>query len=148
MVWRDEAVRLRGEGLSYAEISRRLGLSRQRVGKVLKGVFKPYEPTRLLVRCDFCGKEFERPRSQLRRWKVKFCSRSCKAKFYSPITVIAREKALRRQQRLKAIHPLLESSLTYREIGEKFGISRQQVRYDAKELGHRRACPKPDEDPE
>ena len=145
MVWRDEAVRLRREGLSYAEIGRRLGLSRQRVGQVLKGVAKPWrgEAARLLVKCNFCGKDFEVPRSQLRRGGGKFCSRNCKAKFYSPITVIAREGAFRRQQRLKAIHPLLESGLTYREIGDKFGISRQQVGLDAKQLGHRRRRTKP-----
>jgi DNA-binding CsgD family transcriptional regulator len=147
MVWRDEAVRLRGEGMAYAEIGRRLGLSRQRVGKVLKGVFKPYKPTRLLVKCNFCGKEFEVPCSQFPRGRGKFCSRSCKAKFYSPITVIARERAFRRQQRLKAIYPLLKSGLTYREIGKKFGISREQVRLDAKELGYGRPRTKPDEAP-
>jgi predicted transcriptional regulator len=44
MATRDEVVKLSETGLNYAEIGRRLGISRERVRQILKGNPKPQKP--------------------------------------------------------------------------------------------------------
>ncbi len=42
---RDEVLKLRGSGLTYAEIGRRLGISRERVRQIVKGKPRPPKDT-------------------------------------------------------------------------------------------------------
>ncbi len=66
-----EVIKLREAGLSYAEISRKLGISRERVRQIIKGKPK-YAPQRKLVFtvgdvCQFLGVHH----NTARRWSEK-----------------------------------------------------------------------------
>ena len=52
MSTRDEVARLRETGLNYAEIGRRLGISRERVRQILKGNPKPKKPNPKIQKTD------------------------------------------------------------------------------------------------
>ncbi len=136
--WIDEARRLRGEGLSFGDIAKTVGVSRQRVGFVLKGMPRPTEPVRVPAKCKFCGRDFLVRRSQLRAGRGEFCSMRCKARFYSPVAALAKDKARAREERLTLVAPMLHDGLPYAQIAARFGLSTRQIGRDARRLGYRR----------
>jgi hypothetical protein len=43
--------------------------------------------TKSILVCSVCGKEFTRSKSQIKRAKNSFCSKSCNGKYQAPLTI-------------------------------------------------------------
>ena len=66
-------------------------------------------------KCLFCGKEFKAALREVERGRGKYCSREC-------MYAAKRESSKRRK-----VYELYMQGLTYKEIGEKLGMSSQAV---------------------
>jgi excisionase family DNA binding protein len=64
---RDEVVKSKNAGLSYAEIGRRLGISRERARQIVKGKPKPQKPAGMLTTSDVARHLGLHPNT-VRRW--------------------------------------------------------------------------------
>jgi len=72
---KDKIIKLRDEGLSYNEISKRLGLSKNSVASVLRRDLEVEEPDR----CECCGKELKQTPGHRQK---RFCSERCRKKWW------------------------------------------------------------------
>jgi len=81
MTRRDEVVKLRKIGLSYAQIGHRLGISRERVRQILKGNPARQKPTvdsKVMLRTGEVARVMGISISTVRRWDEKGILKSCR----------------------------------------------------------------------
>lgn len=71
---RDEVVELRNGGLSYAEIGRRSGISRERVRQIIKGIPTPQKPdldSKIMLTTTDVARLLGLHSNTVRRWNTK-----------------------------------------------------------------------------
>jgi len=71
---RDEVVKLRETGLTYAEIGLRFGLSKERIRQIVKGISSPKKPTPeidVMLRVGQVAQRFGLHPNTVRRWNAK-----------------------------------------------------------------------------
>ena len=74
---RDEIVKLRQTGLTYAEIGHRLGISKERVRQILKGPPPPHKPAgKVMLNVSDVSQLLGIHVNTVRRWAQSRCPRS------------------------------------------------------------------------